>query len=78
VCRQAGVYRQISRDRSTYIIIGNPEPQPGVEGWAVSVLGVSWTAEAAWQAQGAPTPWADCGKSRVFASSSATVTRATP
>lgn len=62
VCRRAGVYRQISRDRSTYIIIGNPELQPGVESWAVSVLGVPWTAEASWQAQGAPTPWADCGK----------------
>lgn len=47
---QAGVCRQISRDGSTYIIIGNPEPQPGVESWMVSVLGVPWTAEAAWQA----------------------------
>ena len=47
--RAAGwVCRQISRDRSTYIIIGNPEPQPGVESWAVSVLGVPWIAEAAW------------------------------
>lgn len=78
-CRRAGVCRQISRDRSTYILIRNPELQPGLESWAVSVLGVPWTAEASGQAQGcAPTPWVDCGQSRVFASSSATVTGGTP